>query len=569
MSDYDLHALNLPKLAGRSLTAFAGALANPVSRAALMPNLLKQGGFDRFRALRLEEPPTFYPLTPAAAPAAEPLAPAAVEEALGPYTAGAVFTTARDFAHAYRQGLTTPDAVAQRVVDAIKASEAGDPPLRAFIASDAADILAQARASTARFAAGQPLSLLDGVPVAIKDELDQTPYPTTVGTTFLAQGPAVADATAVARLRAAGALLIGKANMHEIGINPNGANAHYGAARNPYDTARDPGGSSSGPAVAVAAGLCPIAIGADGGGSIRIPASLCGLVGLKPTFGRVSEAGAAPLCWSVAHVGPLGATVEDVALAYGLIAGPDPRDPNSQQQPAVSLDDWNASDLAGLTIGVYQPWFRHAAPAVVAANEAMLAQFERAGAQVREIAVPELDAMRLAHIIIILSEMAASMRNHGQGIRRLGPSVQTTLALANGFSAPDYVKAQRMRTRALAIFHDIFQHVDVILTPATAITAPVIPAGAGRGAWSDLSADTEVMRFIFPGNLTGLPAVSFPVGYDGAGMPIGMQAIGRHWAEATLLRVAYVAEQRTPRRRPARYHPLLASNSRASGLQRV
>lgn len=564
MNDYDLRSLDLPKLTGALLRTFAAALANPATRPALMPNLLKQGGVNHFRALRLQEPPTFIPLASVDAPSPSSLTPAQVEETLRPFAQGAVFATARDFAHAYRQGLTTPDAVAQRVVDAIKASEAGDPPLRAFIATDAADILTQARASTARFAGGQPLSLLDGVPVAIKDEMDQTPYPTTVGTLFLGRSPATTDATVVARLRAAGALLIGKANMHEIGINPNGANAHYGAARNPYDTARDPGGSSSGPAAAVAAGLCPIAIGADGGGSIRIPASLCGLVGLKPTFGRVSEAGAAPLCWSVAHIGPLGATVEDVALAYGLIAGPDTRDPNSQRQPAVSLAGWNTADLAGLTVGVYRPWFRHAAPAVVAANEAMLAQFERAGAQVREIVVPELDAMRVAHIIIILSEMFANMRNHGAAMRQLGPSVRTTLALATAFDANDYIKAQRMRTRALAIFDEIFRRVDVILTPATAITAPVIPPGAGLGAWSDLSADTEVMRFVFPGNLTGLPALSFPVGYDDQGMPIGMQAMGRHWAEATLLRVAYVAEQHTQRRRPGRYYPLLDA-ARAAG----
>ena len=557
MNEYDLHALNLPKLTGATLRAFAGALANPVSRAALMPNLLKQGGFDRFHTLNLEEAPTFYPLARAETPATAPLTPAAVEEALGPYTPGAVFITARDVAQAYREGRTTPTAVAQRVLDAIKASDAGDPPLRAFIASDAADILTQAQASSARLAAGQALSVLDGVPVAIKDEVDQTPYPTTVGTAFLGRRPALTDATVVARLRAAGALLIGKANMHEIGINPNGANAHYGATRNPYAPSHDTGGSSSGSAVAVAAGLCPIAIGADGGGSIRIPASLCGLVGLKPTFGRVSEAGAAPLCWSVAHLGPLGATVADVTLAYGLIAGPDARDPNSQQQPAVSLERWNDPDLRGLTLGIYRPWFRHAAPAVVAANEAMAAQFERAGAQVQEIVVPELDAMRLAHIITILSEMAANMRNQGAEMRRLGPSVQTTLALTHAFSAYDYIKAQRMRTRALAAFDDIFRRVDVILTPATAITAPLIPPGGATGPWSDLSADTEVMRFVFPGNLAGLPALSFPVGYDAEGLPIGMQAMGRHWAEATLLRVAYVAEQHLQRRRPARYYPLL------------
>ena len=565
MSEYDLHSLSLPQLSGRALNAFAGALMNPVARAALMPNLLKQGGFSRFHALNLAEPPTFYPLAPASDAAAAPLTPAAVEEALGPSSPGAAFTTARDFAQAYREGRITPETVAQRVIDAIKASDADDPPLRAFIASSPADILAQARASSARLAAGQPLSLLDGVPVAIKDEVDQTPYPTTVGTLFLGRAPAATDATVVARLRAAGALLIGKANMHEIGINPNGANAHYGATRNPYAPSHDTGGSSSGSATAVAAGLCPIAIGADGGGSIRIPASLCGLVGLKPTFGRVSEAGAAPLCWSLAHLGPLGATVADVVLAYGLIAGPDPRDPNSQQQPAVSLEGWNDGDLRGLRLGIYSPWFRHAAPAVVAANAAMVTRFEQAGAQVQEIVVPELDAMRLAHIVTILSEMVANMRNHGKEMRRLGPSVQTTLALTHAFSAADYIKAQRIRTRALAAFDDLFRRVDAIVTPTTAITAPLIPPAGARGPWSDLSADTEVMRFVFPGNLAGLPALSLPVGYDGAGLPIGMQVMARHWNEVTLLRLAYVAEQHVERRRPGRYYPLLDGAPSADG----
>ena len=470
---------------------------------------------------------------------------------------GSTFSTIRDYAHAYRAGTTTPEEVARRVLDAIKASDAGERPLRAFIANDAEDVLGQARAATERIRAGRPLSLLDGVPVAVKDEVDQVPYPTTVGTAFLGTRPAAEDATTVARLRAAGALLIGKANMHEIGINPNGANAHYGPARNPYDPARDSGGSSSGPAVAVAAGLCPVSLGADGGGSIRVPASLCGLVGLKATFGRISEHGAAPLDWTVAHLGPIGATVEDVALAYGVMAGPDPRDPNSQQQPAVTLAGWNAPDLAGLTLGIYRPWFEHAAPAVVAACQALVARFVAAGAQVREIVIPELDTMRLAHVITILSEMATSMRNHREELHRLGASVRTTLALTTAFTADDYVKAQRMRTRALAIFDGIFREVDVIITPATAITAPLIPARDAAGGWSDLSADTEVMRYIVPGNLAGLPAISFPAGYDAAGLPIGMQAMGRHWEEATLLRIAHVAEQAIQRRRPSVFYPIL------------
>jgi Asp-tRNA(Asn)/Glu-tRNA(Gln) amidotransferase A subunit family amidase len=557
MPEYDLHSLDLPKLTGTGLRAFAAALDSALTRPLLIPSLLKQGGFDRFKATRLDEPPTFYPLRRAAEPATAPLSPADLEPALGPHVPGAAFSTIRDYAQAYRSGTTTPEEVARRVLDAIKASNAGERPLRAFIANDAEDVLDQARAATERIRAGRALSPLDGVPVAVKDEVDQVPYPTTVGTVFLGARPAAEDATTVARLRAAGALLIGKANMHEIGINPNGANAHYGPARNPYDPARDSGGSSSGPAVAVAAGLCPVALGADGGGSIRVPASLCGMVGLKATFGRISEHGAAPLDWTVAHLGPIGATVEDVALAYGIMAGPDPRDPNSQHQSAVTLDGWNAPDLAGLTLGIYRPWFEHAAPAVVAACQALVAHFVAAGAQVREIVIPELDTMRLAHVITILSEMAASMRNHREDLHRLGASVRTTLALTTAFTADDYVKAQRMRTRALAIFDGVFGEVDAIITPATAITAPPIPAKDAAGGWSDLSSDTEVMRYVFPGNLAGLPAISFPAGYDTAGLPIGMQAMGRHWEEATLLRIAHAAEGAIQRRRPSVFFPIL------------
>jgi Asp-tRNA(Asn)/Glu-tRNA(Gln) amidotransferase A subunit family amidase len=181
-------------------------------------------------------------------------------------------------------------------LDAIAASDAANPPLRAYIAVNREDVLQQAAAATKRFSTGAPLSILDGIPVAVKDELDMVPYPTTAGTAFLGRHPASSDATVVARLRAAGALLIGKANMHEIGMGVTGLNPIYGTPRNPYATHCHTGGSSSGSAAAVAAGLCPLALAADGGGSIRIPAALCGVVGLKPTYGRVSEHGALPPC---------------------------------------------------------------------------------------------------------------------------------------------------------------------------------------------------------------------------------------------------------------------------------
>jgi Asp-tRNA(Asn)/Glu-tRNA(Gln) amidotransferase A subunit family amidase len=308
---------------------------------------------------------------------------ARLAQAPRPSAQGFAFTTTRDYADAYRAGAATPEQVAERVLAAIEDSNARTPPLRAIIACQRDDVMAQARASAQRFRAGAPLSIFDGVPVAVKDELDMVPYGTTVGTRFLGKTPAREDSTVVARMRAAGALLIGKANMHEIGISVTGLNPHHGVARNPYNPAHFTGGSSSGPASAVAAGLCPVAIGADGGGSIRIPSSFCGLVGLKATYGRVSEFGAAPLCWSVAHIGPLAATAHDAALMYAIIAGADPKDSNSQHQPPVTLDGFDQSDLRGLTLGVYTPWFKHASPAMVAGCEKLVKQLEQMGARVR------------------------------------------------------------------------------------------------------------------------------------------------------------------------------------------
>ena len=557
MSGYDLKSLALPKLSGFGLRAFAAALDNPLTRALLLPSLLRQGGVDRLRSLRLSEDPTLYPYAPAAERASGPLSPSEVEATLAPYTRRTPFTSVRDYAEAYRTGATTPLEVAEKILAAIAASDAAPLPLRAFIANDREDVMAQAQAATERIRSGRSLGVLDGVPVAIKDEVDQSPYPSHVGTSFLGGHPAE-DCTPVARLRAAGALLIGKANMNELGLDPSGFNGHYGTVRNPYNPANDPGGSSCGPAAAVAAGLCPVAIGCDGGGSIRIPASLCGLVGLKPTFGRVSESGAAQLCPSVDVIGPIGASVEDVTLAYGVIAGPDPRDPRSLYQPPVKLEGWNNPDLSGLALGVFRPWFQHAAPPVVAACEAMLAQLVRAGARVTEIEVPDLDAMRIAHVLSILSEQAANMQDHREDLGKLSAPTRVTLALAYGFTATDYVQAQRIRTRAIAIFERILQQVDAIITPTTAITAPPIPPGSESEGWSDLSVTTEKMRYAFPANLTGHPAISFPVGYDQGGLPIGMQAMGRYWGEQTLLRIAFAAEQTVTRQRPGVFFPILS-----------
>ncbi|HID34547.1 MAG TPA: amidase [Anaerolineae bacterium] len=549
---YDLQSVKLPYLSGTSLKLFAAALEGP-ARGLLLPNLLKQAGVTWLRAQVFDEWPTFEPIAPAGPPAAgEHTLPPEQWPDQPPFTpAGWRFATTFDYARAYAQGQTDPVQVAEALLAAIEAFDAQDPPLRAFIEIDREDVLRQAQDSARRWAEGRPISVLDGAPVAVKDELDMTPYPTRMGTTFLGQEPVKEDAIAVARMRRAGALLVGKTNMHEIGIGVTGFNSHYGAPRNPYNPAHYTGGSSSGSAAVVAAGLVPIALGADGGGSIRIPAAFCGVYGLKPTYGRIPESSAFALDFSVAHVGPLAATVSDLALAYAVMAGPHPHDRISLLQASPTLAGWENVDLKGLTLGVFWPWFRHATPEMVAANEAMLERFRQMGARVKEIVIPDLEAARVAHVITITSEMNQALEPYYDAHHKeLGLDVRISLALSRAFNARDFIQAQRVRTRLIAHFQAAFEEVDAIITPATGVTAPLIPESALPDGDSDLTTLTEIMRYAPFANLSGHPAISFPVGYSDAGLPIGMQAIGRYWDEVTLFRLALAAESALERRQP-------------------
>ena len=555
---YNLESLKLPKLAGNSLRLVAAALSFGPTRSLLLGRLLRDGGITKIRNLRLDETPTMYPLPAEATDTAAPRAPSDVARPTSP------LTTAAEIGAAYLESRMTPTDVAERSLSAIEQSDSGELPLAAFISVLRSDVLEQAEASSKRFAAGTPLGPLDGVPIAIKDEIDQVPHPTTVGTSFLGAEAASEDSCVVARLRAAGAVLIGKANMHEIGFNPNGLNVHYGVTRNPYDRRCDPGGSSSGSAAAVASGICPVSIGADGGGSVRIPAALCGMVGLKATFGRISEFGAAPLTWSMGHLGPIGASVLDCLEVYRIIAGHDSGDPRTLKGPlkvsAPAEADLDGS-LHGVRLGIFEPWFAHATDEVVAANRTALDALCARGAELVNIEVPELDEMRVAHAVTILAEIATAMQNHRENLGKLGAGVRINLTIGAALTGIDYMIAQRMRTRALAIFDSIYRKVDAIVTPATATVAPPIPKKAMPHGWSDLSAVTELMRYVVPGNLIGLPAMSFPVGYNPEGLPIAMQAMSRHWNESVLFRIARAAEHDLERSRPPGYVDLLEAGS--------
>ncbi|MRG93156.1 amidase [Polyangium spumosum] len=557
---YDLKTAHAPRMTGLALEAAALALENPATGHLIGQKLLKDLGILDLRVTALHEAPSVAPDLPRPASLTAQAAPPPDLDALArlaPKTTGFAFESAADFVAAYREGRSDPVKVAERFLEAAQRLDGGERPLRVFIERNADRLLAAARESRERYRSGAPRGPLDGVPVSIKDELDVEGYHTTVGTRIF-RDRAGEDATTVRRLREAGALILGKVNMHEIGIDTSGFNAHHGTPTNPYAPGHYTGGSSSGSGASVAAGFCPISLGADGGGSIRIPAALCGVVGLKATWSRISEHGAFPLCASVGHVGPLGATVRDVALAYALIAGPDPRDPNSLHQPPPHLEGLGRDDLEGVRIGVYRPWFEHATPEIVRAAEGALDIFRARGARVVEVEIPELDRARVAQGITILCEMASCMARYDAEHRRsFSLGVRINLAIGRALTGVDYVQSQKVRARFSRHLARVFEAVDVLVTPTTALTAPRIAEDVLPRGESNLDVTSGLMRFVFPANLTGNPAISVPGGYGASGHPIGIQLMGRPWEEHLLLRMGEVLERAVPRRAPSIHVRLL------------
>lgn len=552
MNRYDLKSIDTVDLQGLPLKLMAGAAENRIVRPLVLRELLRLAGIPRLRNMKIQADPSF---SPPATPAEDEFQPALTENwpAVDP-SFESPFTQVKDLAAAYRCQRTTPEQVAQQIIEAVSCDADHSQPLNALIAQDPEDLMAQALESSRRLRAGHPRSLLEGIPIGVKDEMDLVSYPTRAGTPTIGSKPARRDSTVVQRLRSAGAMLIGKTHMHEIGIHPNGHNVHFGMARNPYLRDHDTGGSSSGSAAAVAAGWCPLATGADAGGSIRIPASFCGLVGLKPSFGRLSIDSRVPLCWSVAHYGPIANCIADCELAFWVMAGLDPgRRPASELDPPTKPPGDNG-DLSGVRIGIYRPWFEHANDEIVRVNDQAVEHLGAAGAKVREIEIPGLNGMRIAHAITVFAEMAASVPSLAIAGKRFGPATRLSLAAARTFSATDYVTAQRVRTVAIETFNRLYQQeIDLIVTPATAILAPQLADSSIDRGWSSLWEITESMRFVFPANLTGLPAISIPVGYAADGLPIGMQLMASWGREDLLFRAGRFLESQIPRRLPPEY----------------
>lgn len=446
-----------------------------------------------------------------------------------------------------RQGQLSPVELTEALLDRIAQL---NPRLNAYIRVTAEEARQEARAAEQRLAAWRrsggstPLSPLLGVPLALKDLFDVRGLPTTAGSPLRAHAIAEEDAAVTARLRAAGAVLLGKLNLHEWALGVTTVNPHFGLTRNPWDLERIPGGSSGGSGAALAARLCLGSVGSDTGGSVRIPAALCGVVGLKPTYGRISLRGAVPLSWSLDHAGPMGPTVRDVALLLQVLAGYDPDDPASINAP---VDDYLSLEqsLAGLRLGVpIGYFFDDLHPEVEAAVRAAIEELARLGIDVREIRLPEAEAAHEASNVVLLCEAFAY---HRQRLRErpeeFGEDVRTRLQAGASMSGSDYALARRTQVEWQRRLARLFEEVDVLATPTTPIPAPRIEESAASGA---VSAAFHLARLTRLFNLAGVPALSLPCGFTQSGLPIGLQLISRAWSEAGLLRVAYACEQATP-----------------------
>lgn len=435
-----------------------------------------------------------------------------------------------DLAARIRAGEISPVEVVEALLERI---EAHNDALIAYLHVDRDNALKAARAAELEMASGGYRGPLHGVPVAYKDIYDVQGLPTTAASKIMAGYIASQDSTAAARLRQAGAICMGKLNTLEFA---SGSMDVFGTARNPWHTDMTPGGSSSGSGAALAAGLVHGATGSDTGGSIRGPASFCGIVGIKPTYGRVSRAGVIPLSWSLDHAGPMARTVADTALLLGAMAGADRRDPSAAPQ---SVPDYTAGlngDIRGLRIGVPQTFFFEALdPEAEAAVRQAIAVMESLGAQVRDVELPHAAYGSAASWTIAYTESFAFHRdNFFEHSRNYTPAFLHKITGAACLTAEERLTAQRLRQVITGEFLTALQDVDVIVSPTSAF-----PAHRIGGA----SAQSDTRSFTRPVSLTGLPALALPCGFTEAGLPVSMQVVGRAWAEHTLFRLGHAYEQ--------------------------
>lgn len=430
----------------------------------------------------------------------------------------------------------SPVDVTKAVIHNIESQEST---LHAFISVAAEPAMEAAHDAERRIAGGDYRGPLHGLPIAIKDNIFTRDLVTTAGSRILADHVPTEDATVVQRLREAGAIVIGKTNLHEFAWGGTTDNPHYGQTRNPWDTSRFPGGSSGGSAVAVAARMCFGALGTDTDGSVRVPSAFNGVVGLRPTSGRVSNHNVVPLAWSMDTVGPIGRSARDCFLMLSVMAGRDAADP-STVRAAVEPPRWGEG-AQGLRIAVDESYcFTELQPDVEAALRSALNVLQDLGASVVPIQLGDMAGNVAAELTVVGSEASTY---HGRWLRdradEYGDDVRLQLELGEMYLATHYIQAQRYRTLLRQSTLAILEQADVILSPSVSFTA--IPVGDTRvriNSEREVHAMTAVMRYTGLASLTGLPALSVPCGFARDGLPVGMQLLGKPFAEHTLLQAA-------------------------------
>ena len=448
------------------------------------------------------------------------------------------FLTIHQASELIRSRQLSPVELTRACLDRI---EQTDERLHSFILTLADEALKDARVAESEVLSGNYRGPLHGIPFALKDLYDTAGVKTTSGSKVDIDRVPSEDATTTARLKAAGGILLGKLAMHEFALGGPDWTTPFEPARNPWNLDHITGGSSSGSGSSVASGQCLGALGSCTGGSIRGPASLCGIVGLKPTYGRVSRFGVVTLSWSQDHAGPMTWTVEDTAYMMQAIAGHDPRDPTSSRAPVPNYSLSLREDIRGVRLGLPRHYFFDPDPSVdpevVATVEKAVSVMEDLGAHVEEVSLPSLEHVRAANSVIMVSEAYAyhepNLKTRPQDF---GEIVRGRFRVGALMSAADYLQAQRVRTMARREFASVMKDVDLLVTPTM-----TQPAAAFEGY--DPSSTVRGRSFTAPFNVTGLPAISVPCGFTDDGLPIGLQIAGKPFDEPGVIQAAYTYQQ--------------------------
>jgi aspartyl-tRNA(Asn)/glutamyl-tRNA(Gln) amidotransferase subunit A len=451
---------------------------------------------------------------------------------------GLCHLTIRQAGELIRKGELSPVELTRAFFDRIDQT---DSRLHSFITLLPEEAMQQARTAESEIQSGGYKGPLHGIPIALKDLYDTAGIRTTAGSRVDFDRVPTEDATTTARLKAAGATLLGKLAMHEFALGGPDWTTPFEPARNPWNLDHITGGSSSGSASAVASGQCMGALGSCTGGSIRGPASLCGIVGLKPTYGRVSRFGVVTLSWSQDHCGPMTWTVEDTAYMLQAIAGHDPKDPTTSRAPVPDYSLSLKEDMRGVKVGLPRHYFFDPDPSVnsevVSTVEKAVAALQELGAQVEEVSLPSLEHVRAANSVIMVTEAYAfhepNLKSRPQDF---GEIVRGRFRIGGLLKASDYLQAQRVRQWCRREFADALRQVDLLVTPTM-----TQPAAAFEGY--DPTSAILGRSFTAPFNVTGLPAISVPCGFTASGLPVGMQIAGRPFDEPGVIQAAYTYQQ--------------------------